>query len=45
MTPDEYEEVEVTRIPPDWADGAQGTHTVNQAARVTVYDCDALCRK
>lgn len=38
MTVDEYEEVEVRRIVPDSADEF-GTHTLNQAAGITIYDC------
>ena len=45
MTTDNYEETEVARILPDWAIGAHATHTVNQASGVTVYDCEARCRK
>ena len=40
-----YEEETVQQILPDWAEDAQGTHTVNQAGGVTVYDCIARRRK
>ena len=40
-----YEEETVQRILPDWAEDAQGTHTVNQADGITVYDCIARRRK
>ena len=39
MTTEEYAEIEVRRISADWAVDAQGTHTINQANGVTVYDC------
>ncbi len=45
MTPDEYEEVEVRRISADFAPGALGTHTVNQAHGIVVYDCEFRARK
>lgn len=45
MTPDEYEEVEVQRISADFVPGALGTHTVNQAHGITVYDCEVRARK
>lgn len=45
MNTREYDEVETRRILPDWAPGAQGTHTVNHSAGVTVYDCLARRRK
>ncbi len=45
MTPEEYEEVEWRRISAHWAVGADGTHTINQASGVTVYDCEVKCRK
>lgn len=45
MTPDEYEEVEVRRISADFAPGALGTHTVNQAHGIVVYDCEVRARK
>ena len=40
LTAEEFSEVEVRRISADWAAGAQGTHTVNQAYGITVYDCE-----
>jgi len=40
-----YEEEPYRRILPDWADDALGTHTINQAAGVTVYDCIVRRRK
>lgn len=40
MTTEEYEEAEVQRISAEWAAGAQGTHTVNHAHGLTVYDCE-----
>jgi len=45
MTPEEYEEVEWRRISADWAVGADGTHTINQASGVTVYDCEVKRRR
>ena len=45
MNTTEYEEETVQRILPDWAEDAQGTHTVNQAGGITVYDCIARRRK
>jgi len=45
MTTEDYKEIEVGRISPDWAIGAHATHTINQADGVTVYDCEARCRK
>ena len=39
MTVEDYQEEEVRRILPDWARNISGTHTVNKAAGVTVYDC------
>ena len=45
MTTEDYKELEVGRITSDWAVGAHGTHTINQASGVTVYDCEAKCRK
>ena len=45
MTPDEYEEVEVRRISADFAPGALGTHTVNEAHGIVVYDCEIRARK
>jgi hypothetical protein len=39
MTTEDYQEIEVERISPDWAIGAHATHTVNQDCGVTVYDC------
>jgi len=35
----EYQEETVDVILPDWADDIRGTHTINQEAGVTVYDC------
>lgn len=45
MTTEDYKETAVGRISPDWAIGARATHTVNHASGVTVYDCEAKCRK
>jgi hypothetical protein len=45
MDTKEYEEETVQRILPDWAGDAQGTHTVNQAGGITVYDCNVRRRK
>ena len=45
MDTTESEEETVQRILPDWAEDAQGTHTVNQADGITVYDCIARRRK
>ncbi len=45
LTTEEFSEVEVHRIPSDWAAGAHGTHTVNQACGITVYDCEARPRR
>jgi hypothetical protein len=45
MTPHEYEEVEVRRIPANFAPGALGTHTINQAHGIVVYDCEVRARK
>ena len=45
MTTEDYKELEVGRITSDWAVGAHGTHTINQVSGVTVYDCEAKCRK
>lgn len=45
MTEEVYEEEEVCRILPDWAPNSWGTHTVNQAAGITVYDSYARRRK
>jgi len=39
MTTEDYKEIEVERISPDWAIGAHATHTVNQGSGITVYDC------
>ena len=44
MTTEEYAEVEVRRISADWAADGLGTHTVNQANGVTVYDFEAKRR-
>jgi hypothetical protein len=35
---DEFEEVEVSRILPDWSPGLIGTHTLNSAPGITVVD-------
>jgi hypothetical protein len=45
LTPDEYEEAEVRRISADFSPGALGTHTVNHAHGITVYDCEVRARK
>lgn len=45
MTTEDYEEVEVRRIPADWAAGAHATHTINQASGVTVYDFEVRHRQ
>jgi hypothetical protein len=45
MTTDDYEEVEVCRILPDWAAGAHATHTINHGNGVTVYDCEVKRRR
>lgn len=45
MSEDSYEEEEVGRILPDWAPHSLGTHTVNQAAGITVYDSFTRRRK
>ena len=45
MTTTDYEEVSSTMISPAWAGNAHATHTVNQAAGVTVYDCEVRRRK
>lgn len=45
LTKNEFEEVAVHRISADWATGARGTHTVNQAHGITVYDCEARPRR
>jgi len=45
LTVDEYQEETVRTILPDWADDLRGTHTVNQAAGVTVFDCFVRRRK
>jgi hypothetical protein len=38
LTPDRYEEREVSRILPDWAPGLTATHTINAIDGLTVID-------
>ena len=38
IDPDRFEEVEVSRILPDWAPGLVGTHTINSAEGLVVFD-------
>lgn len=45
MTINEFEEVTVKEVYPEWAGHARATHTVNQSAGITIYDCEARCRK
>ena len=45
MTMSEFEEVTVEEIYPEWAGHARATHTVNQSEGITIYDCEARCRK
>jgi hypothetical protein len=45
MTTTAYEELPAQRISAAWADGAHATHTLNQSAGVTVYDCEVMRRK
>ncbi|MGI9261120.1 MAG: glucosamine inositolphosphorylceramide transferase family protein [Woeseiaceae bacterium] len=40
-----YTEEAVNQIMPDWADDIGGTHTINQADGLTVYDCYARRRQ
>lgn len=40
-----YAEETVDQIMPDWADDISGTHTINQAHGLTVYDCYARRRR
>jgi hypothetical protein len=42
---DGYDEETVCQIAPDWTEDIRGTHTVNQANGITVYDCLARVRK
>lgn len=42
---EKYEEETVDQILPDWADDISGTHTINQANGLTVYDCYARRRR
>jgi hypothetical protein len=39
MDTERYEEVEVSRIDPQWATGLYGIHTINTAGKLTVVDC------
>ena len=45
MTTTEYEEITASDISAAWAGDAHATHTVNQSAGVTVYDCEVRRRK
>ena len=45
MTTTEYKEVTANTISSAWAGDAHATHTVNQSAGVTVYDCEVRRRK
>jgi hypothetical protein len=45
MTTTDYEEVTVEKISAAWARNAHATHTVNQSAGLTVYDCEVRRRK
>ena len=40
MTTTEYEEVTASEISCAWAGDAHATHTINQSAGITVYDCE-----
>jgi len=40
-----YREETVDQIMPDWADDIHGTHTINRAHGLTVYDCYARRRR
>lgn len=45
LTDSDYAEEQVAHILPDWAPDSWGTHTVNQAAGITVYDTYTRRRK
>jgi len=45
MTTEDYKEVQVNHITPEWAGDAHATHTMNQSCGVTLYDCEVYRRK
>lgn len=45
LNTDDYQEETVQELLPNWADDVIGTHTINQVAGVTVYDCLVRRRK
>ena len=42
---DEYAEVEIDRISPDWGQGVVTTHTINACTGLTVIDGQILCSR
>jgi hypothetical protein len=45
LTPDEYEEVTVGKLLPEWQPGLTGVHTVNALGGLTLIDARRRIRK